>query len=102
RRRHTIFSRDWSSDVCSSDLAPPVLRETLVVDKRLPGGSVVVRAAALLDQDKVHDTYFAVNKRRSLHRPPQQPSCVLVCCGLHRSEERRVGTELRWRPVTGP
>src|SRR5690606_39336957 len=21
RRRHTIFSRDWSSDVCSSDLA---------------------------------------------------------------------------------
>src|SRR5215475_11798048 len=23
RRRHTIFSRDWSSDVCSSDLAWP-------------------------------------------------------------------------------
>src|SRR5690606_39368627 len=23
RRRHTRFSRDWSSDVCSSDLAPP-------------------------------------------------------------------------------
>src|SRR5690606_40050537 len=22
RRRHTIFSRDWSSDVCSSDLVP--------------------------------------------------------------------------------
>src|SRR5690606_39320438 len=22
RRRHTRFSRDWSSDVCSSDLAP--------------------------------------------------------------------------------
>src|SRR5690606_39588377 len=22
RRRHTIFSRDWSSDVCSSDLMP--------------------------------------------------------------------------------
>src|SRR5690606_355422 len=25
RRRHTRFSRDWSSDVCSSDLAFPVL-----------------------------------------------------------------------------
>src|SRR6266511_5973808 len=25
RRRHTRFSRDWSSDVCSSDLAPPAL-----------------------------------------------------------------------------
>src|SRR5690606_39673103 len=23
RRRHTSFSRDWSSDVCSSDLGPP-------------------------------------------------------------------------------
>src|SRR5690606_9230807 len=23
RRRHTRFSRDWSSDVCSSDLAAP-------------------------------------------------------------------------------
>src|SRR6266511_4156792 len=24
RRRHTRFSRDWSSDVCSSDLVAPV------------------------------------------------------------------------------
>src|SRR2546422_5358264 len=24
RRRHTRCSRDWSSDVCSSDLSPPV------------------------------------------------------------------------------
>src|SRR5256884_2587908 len=27
RRRHTRCSRDWSSDVCSSDLAPYVNRE---------------------------------------------------------------------------
>src|SRR5207302_7041142 len=26
RRRHTRFSRDWSSDVCSSDLKKPVWR----------------------------------------------------------------------------
>src|SRR5690606_41201171 len=26
RRRHTRFSRDWSSDVCSSDLALPAAR----------------------------------------------------------------------------
>src|SRR5690606_20880987 len=32
RRRHTRFSRDWSSDVCSSDLhSPPVLRVLLLV-----------------------------------------------------------------------
>src|SRR2546422_10321691 len=27
RRRHTRCSRDWSSDVCSSDLTPPELEE---------------------------------------------------------------------------
>src|SRR5690606_39587972 len=31
RRRHTIFSRDWSSDVCSSDLA--------IFDRLLGGGA---------------------------------------------------------------
>src|SRR5436309_12361361 len=35
RRRHTRFSRDWSSDVCSSDLGPhPVRDEEEVVDRR--------------------------------------------------------------------
>src|SRR5690606_39477493 len=29
RRRHTRFSRDWSSDVCSSDLVPAPLEEDL-------------------------------------------------------------------------
>src|SRR5690606_2290114 len=27
RRRHTRFSRDWSSDVCSSDLPPQVIND---------------------------------------------------------------------------
>src|SRR5690606_39937200 len=31
RRRHTRFSRDWSSDVCSSDL-PKGVPERMVVD----------------------------------------------------------------------
>src|SRR5690606_40741055 len=29
RRRHTRFSRDWSSDVCSSDLPADMLRHQL-------------------------------------------------------------------------
>src|SRR5690606_9068183 len=37
RRRHTRFSRDWSSDVCSSDLA---------VARRRPGASGVLRRLA--------------------------------------------------------
>src|SRR5690606_39730330 len=36
RRRHTRFSRDWSSDVCSSDLA------TVNVDGRLRPGVVAL------------------------------------------------------------
>src|SRR5690606_40457880 len=31
RIRHTRFSRDWSSDVCSSDLLTYAVRNTLVV-----------------------------------------------------------------------
>src|SRR5690606_41922776 len=49
-RRHTRFSRDWSSDVCSSDLAqdiPLVVvfedKDLIVVDK--PAGMVVHPAA---------------------------------------------------------
>src|SRR5690606_40390152 len=46
RRRHTRFSRDWSSDVCSSDLT--VKRSELVwVGKRLD------RTTELLSGDKV-------------------------------------------------
>src|SRR5690606_16284610 len=38
RRRHTIFSRDWSSDVCSSDLdIVQVERKHIVFRKRQLG-----------------------------------------------------------------
>src|SRR2546429_7029541 len=33
RRRHTRCSRDWSSDVCSSDLVAPAVPTPLLVDK---------------------------------------------------------------------
>src|SRR5690606_725941 len=42
RRRHTRFSRDWSSDVCSSDL-PPLL---LLVRGPGDGGDLPVELAA--------------------------------------------------------
>src|SRR5690606_39562844 len=32
RRRHTRFSRDWSSDVCSSDLAVPVRAKVSITE----------------------------------------------------------------------
>src|SRR3712207_4417644 len=42
RRRHTRYWRDWSSDVCSSDLPRALTieaRAERVVRQRLPGGS---------------------------------------------------------------
>src|SRR5690606_40762047 len=46
RRRHTRFSRDWSSDVCSSDLAEDVARLAAVhvddVDAALAGAHAQV------------------------------------------------------------
>src|SRR5688572_31187869 len=80
RRRHTRFDCDWSSDVCSSDLAPdtpPSLRRgrKLVVqigetfgDKNVPMFVEQLDALELADKLK-----------------------------LDRSEERRVGKECRSR-----
>src|SRR5207302_3978355 len=48
RRRHTRFSRDWSSDVCSSDL---IRRVTQNLD---PRGYEVVPVAAPNDVEKAH------------------------------------------------
>src|SRR2546428_8214049 len=85
RRRHTRSDRDWSSDVCSSDLHPlleirPVQNELVLIistDKGLCGAlnTNLFREAANFDQAK---TAFVVT----------------------RSEERRVGKECRsrWSP----
>src|SRR5690606_40986124 len=72
RRRHTRFSRDWSSDVCSSDLDPQLLRPVQLGARALPRHHVVGllrHAAAYLGSQGL------------------QP----------RSEERRVGKECRSR-----
>src|SRR5690606_40052515 len=45
RRRHTRFSRDWSSDVCSSDLARGDVGPTLLLGHS-EGGLIALEAAA--------------------------------------------------------
>src|SRR2546422_8433170 len=76
RRRHTRCSRDWSSDVCSSDLGEGCDELGEVTVHRL--------LVAALQHDLV-----AVAKHQ---RPKAVP--------LGRSEERRVGKECRsrWSP----
>src|SRR5690554_7688202 len=73
RRRHTRCGRDWSSDVCSSDLGA----------RYLTGHANRIEGA-----DKKYEDFFTANKNRK----------PMVYVGANdRSEERRVGKECRSR-----
>src|SRR3712207_6848787 len=90
RRRHTRYWRDWSSDVCSSDLGPHrVGREVVVVlDDH--------RVVALGDPRAVPDGLHPADPAPSGPPAPVDGRPT----ALSRSEERRVGKECRsrWSP----
>src|SRR5690606_41193266 len=82
RRRHTRFSRDWSSDVCSSDLLGDrdnmVFQNTSVT--RGTATVVVTETGMTTQMGRIASMLSAV-------KPSKSP--------LQRSEERRVGKERR-------
>src|SRR5436309_13317655 len=84
RRRHTRFSRDWSSDVCSSDLDAIV--PWLVV--QFPEG--VARMS------KTVMPWKGLPPARLVGTPPSSFRLGFGS-GLTRSEERRVGKECEFR-----
>src|SRR5690606_39805667 len=84
RRRHTRFSRDWSSDVCSSDLTMPL--EGL---RPVKYAEACVRAM----RDVVGDD---IDIMVDCHARPSPRMGMLFAQAL-RSEERRVGKECRFR-----
>src|SRR5207249_8458423 len=93
RRRHTRSKRDWSSDVCSSDLVVSLGQR---IDLRTPA-----RAKGVVARPSVHvgELAFCV-----LHRPDDQCNAeehleeeVVEARVGERSEERRVGKECRSR-----
>src|SRR5690606_40330222 len=60
RRRHTRFSRDWSSDVCSSDLwAPNCYEWTLLQYATARIGVILVN---LNPAYRAHEVSFAMNQ----------------------------------------
>src|SRR5207245_7119338 len=87
RRRHTRCYRDWSSDVCSSDLAG---------DLEDHGGG---EAGALAEQraGQRHRRVRAGRGGRAQRRGPGQGDRPVVAEQPDRSEERRVGKESRGR-----
>src|SRR3546814_15837806 len=94
---------DWSSDVCSSDLAEVFNPATGEVEKRVPLASAAELDAAVANARQAQPAWAAVNPQRRarvmmkfvqlLHRDMDK-----------RSEERRVGKECvstcrsRWSP----
>src|SRR5690606_40440386 len=98
RRRHTRFSRDWSSDVCSSDL------ETLaIVGESGSGKSTTARAILGLVEATRGKIETAPGKSsRPVQMVFQDPFASLNprLNVEARSEERRVGRErrARWDP----
>src|SRR5207249_5291103 len=74
RRRHTRSKRDWSSDVCSSDLTAT--------------GALAVQVGG----DIYNNVFF-----KSVHNGSQNPAVDTIPAGAARSEERRVGKECRSR-----
>src|SRR5690606_40217133 len=95
RRRHTRFSRDWSSDVCSSDLA----RVDGQVNLKLSGEPLPYdqgefgRLSALID-----DRPVVVAASTHEH---EEMAIVGALDHLARSEERRVGKECRRSGAAG-
>src|SRR5690606_39513141 len=83
RRRHTRFSRDWSSDVCSSDLGGVVHRT--VDDTPFGGGPGMVMKP---------EPFFRAME--AIRGEGHNPDRVLLMTP-QRSEERRVGKERRAR-----
>src|SRR4051794_41749826 len=95
RRRHTRWTGDWSSDVCSSDLCgkgrtPWLALATLLLVVPLVG-AFTVRPAVFAGQDRLR----VRNPFRVIVLPWGQVEML-----RSRSEERRVGKEgrSRWAP----
>src|SRR5690606_39891424 len=80
RRRHTRFSRDWSSDVCSSDL-----ELSIVGARNLQGDTLFYPLTRNWHVDGILRLSLAPARACETL---QQPAEAM----LKRSEERRVGT----------
>src|SRR5207249_7794963 len=101
-RRHTRSKRDWSSDVCSSDLilkSKVKLGATASVAAGIVGREQTVATDAFLRADiisysRARGLFAGVSVEGSTLRPDNRAN-------RKRSEERRVGKECRVRWIWG-
>src|SRR5690606_40958880 len=90
RRRHTRFSRDWSSDVCSSDLTVVYLHGFYRTIK-LSVPQVSGRTPRYPPPDRMCTMQLPISAAGQAGQVPTLNASEIP----HRSEERRVGKEGR-------
>src|SRR5690606_39456468 len=95
RRRHTRFSRDWSSDVCSSDLVWSPRDYSAFAREGYARNPVVYRAVRMIAEGAASIPIRLFENGVEVSEHPLlcligQPNAA-AC----RSEERRVGKECR-------
>src|SRR5690606_40748844 len=93
RRRHTRFSRDWSSDVCSSDLYIVFSsHKEILVEKGIVTTVILIKINVVI-KEFFELTQFFVKKSFYLFLSVR----LFGFDFINRSEERRVGKECRSR-----
>src|SRR5690606_40393154 len=95
RRRHTRFSRDWSSDVCSSDLTKDIYGGTYrLLTQVYAKFGIKSHFVCPSDSQNIIDVITPKTKLIWIESPTNPTLRVF------RSEERRVGKECRsgWSP----
>src|SRR5690606_40854624 len=92
RRRHTSFSRDWSSDVCSSDLTADV-----------PAATVEIADGVFHFDAEAGRYIFSVDYRTQTDTVTEATARLWSedASNGFRSEERRGGEEWRARRTSG-
>src|SRR5690606_40770237 len=97
RRRHTRFSRDWSSDVCSSDLVyPNPATETLTIESSHNPDTMEKSTQKPDQRYTLYDFNGTIVQRGWLNNKTTLDVTKLKK-GRYRSEERRVGKRYRSR-----
>src|SRR5206468_8734936 len=99
RRRHTRSDRDWSSDVCSSDLLYP-MREQLAHRVQAVLHRHVLLAGVLELGGGAHELERLRLVARALRQPGLRAQDLDLDLPAPRSEERRVGKG--WRSEVEP
>src|SRR5690606_40025251 len=92
RRRHTRFSRDWSSDVCSSDLQHRMNKKGRLIAVTAPSGSGKTTIVKHI-LETFPETAFSVSATTREKRSHEVHGKDYYYLSLERSEERRVGKE---------